>query len=30
MVAGENSAEEFKKTTSSLENCVGEIENGKC
>ena len=28
MVAGENSTEELKRT-SNLENCVGEIENGK-
>jgi len=30
MVAGENSTEELKRTTSSFENCVSEIENGKC
>ena len=28
MVAGENSTEELKRT-SNLENCVGEIDNGK-
>ena len=28
MVEGENSTEELKRT-SNLENCVGEIENGK-
>ena len=29
MVTGENSTEELKRTR-NLENCVGEIENGKC